>query len=226
MATVELLVYSGRPNPHIVLDDAGQAELTRRLAALPVLDRAFEADDRLGYQGLRIAWPSSAAAREVHVSRGHVQVREGSERLRTLSDTRRDLERWLLAVLGTQLPASDRALVAAIVTELDETHAMADTHDPARLVGTWTKTTTAACADVYPATVAFAPGTYRGTRGPAQGMVWWDAGIYRLDDAHTLVVGTATDELVSYRITVDADRFEVVDSSGCHVTYQRAARTP
>lgn len=103
---------------------------------------------------------------------------------------------------------------------------MADTHDAARLVGAWTKTTDAACADQYPATVAFAAGTYRGSRGPAQGMVTWDAGIYRLDDAQTLVVGTATDELVSYRITVDGDRFAFVDSSGCRVTYQRTARIP
>ena len=59
------------------------------------------------------------------------------------------------------------------------------------MVGTWTKATTAACADKYPATLTFSTGTYRGMRGPEQGMVWWDAGIYRLEGENTLVVGTA-----------------------------------
>ncbi|MET0163798.1 MAG: hypothetical protein ABW318_02185 [Vicinamibacterales bacterium] len=90
------------------------------------------------------------------------------------------------------------------------------------MVGTWTKTTTAACADKYPATITFATGTYRGTRGPGQGMVWWDAGIYRLEDTSTLVVGTATDELVTYQIALHAERCEVTDSEGCLVTYRRA----
>lgn len=89
------------------------------------------------------------------------------------------------------------------------------------MVGTWIKATTAACADKYPAKLTFSTGTYRGTRGPGQGMVWWDAGIYRLED-NRLVVGTATDELVTYRIALQPERFEVVDSEGCVVTYQRA----
>jgi hypothetical protein len=94
------------------------------------------------------------------------------------------------------------------------------------VVGTWTKTTTAACADKYPATLTFSTGTYRGKRGPAQGMVWWDAGIYRLEEPGTLVVGTATDELVTYQIVLQADHFDVTDSEGCRVTYRRETRTP
>jgi hypothetical protein len=102
-------------------------------------------------------------------------------------------------------------------------HMMADTPEQGlSIVGTWTKTTTAACADKYPARLTFSTGTYRGTRGPGQGMVWWDAGIYRLKDDNTLVVGTATDELVTYMIVLQADRFEVTDAEGCVVTYQRA----
>jgi hypothetical protein len=99
---------------------------------------------------------------------------------------------------------------------------MADTHKQTpSMVGTWTKATTAVCAEKYPATLTFSTGTYRGTRGPVQGMVWWDAGIYRLEDTKTLVVGTATDELVTYQIALQADRFEVADSEGCVVTYLR-----
>ena len=101
------------------------------------------------------------------------------------------------------------------------------THDQTRgMVGTWSKATTDACADKYPATMTFSTGTYRGARGPDQGFVSWDAGIYRLEDAHTLVVGTATDEIVKYRITLQADRFEFTDADGCRVTYRRDTRTP
>ena len=104
---------------------------------------------------------------------------------------------------------------------------MADSQEQSRnMVGTWTKATTAACADKYPATLTFSTGTYRGARGPGQGMVWWDAGIYRLEDPGTLVVGTATDELVTYQIVLQADHFEVTDSEGCRVTYRRGTRTP
>lgn len=98
---------------------------------------------------------------------------------------------------------------------------MADKHEQS-MVGTWTKTTAAACADKYPATVTFSTGTYRGTRGAGQGMVWWDAGIYRLEKPDTLVVGTATDELVTYHISLQADRFEFTDPDNCLVTYRRA----
>jgi hypothetical protein len=98
---------------------------------------------------------------------------------------------------------------------------MADKHEQS-MVGTWSKATASACADKYPATLTFSTGTYRGTRGEGQGMVWWDAGIYRLEDSNTLVVGTATDELVTYHISLQTDRFEFTDSDDCLVTYRRA----
>jgi hypothetical protein len=104
---------------------------------------------------------------------------------------------------------------------------MPDAHAPSPdLIGTWIKVTTDPCADKYPATLTFSTGTYRGARGPGQGMVWWDAGIYRLENPRTLVVGTATDELVTYRIDVQTDRFDVTDADGCHVTYTRDSRAP
>src|SRR5260370_10265478 len=100
---------------------------------------------------------------------------------------------------------------------------MADTDKQLpNLVGTWTKVTRTACADKYPATLTFSTGTYRGARGPAQGMVWWDAGIYRLEDTKTLVISTATDELVSYQFAIHDNGFDVTDLEGCRVTYRRA----
>jgi hypothetical protein len=98
---------------------------------------------------------------------------------------------------------------------------VADPIDSARLTGEWTKVTTAPCAAKYPATIAFAASTYRGARGPSQGMVWWDAGIYRLEAPQTLVLSVATDELVRYPIVVRDDEFEFTDSEGCKVIYHR-----
>lgn len=95
------------------------------------------------------------------------------------------------------------------------------TAQSAPLMGRWRKVTTDPCAAAYPATLSFAAGTYRGERAPEQGMIQWDAGIYRLEGPRKLVVGTATDELVSYDIVIHADRFEFTDAAGCRTTYRR-----
>lgn len=92
---------------------------------------------------------------------------------------------------------------------------------PPGLVGSWKKTTESPCAEKYPATITFSTGTYRGTRGPGQGMIWWDAGIYRLESPNALVLSVATDELVTYRIEMHGDDFDVTDREGCRFTYQR-----
>jgi hypothetical protein len=94
---------------------------------------------------------------------------------------------------------------------------------PANLLGTWHKVTTSPCADKYPATITFSTGTYRGARSPSQGMVWWDAGIYRLEGPQRLVLSVATDELVTYEITVRGDQLEVTDAEGCRFAYRRAS---
>lgn len=92
---------------------------------------------------------------------------------------------------------------------------------PQVLVGTWKKVGAPSCADKYPETISFQTGTYRGTRGAGQGMIWWDAGIYRIEGSNTLVVGTATDELIRYEVTLQGDRLEVADAEGCRFAYQR-----
>jgi hypothetical protein len=91
----------------------------------------------------------------------------------------------------------------------------------APLVGAWRKVSAPSCAEKYPDTVTFSTGTYRGTRGAGQGMVWWDAGIYRLENPDTLVLGVATDELITYRIELEGDQLNVTDPDGCRFTYQR-----
>ena len=96
----------------------------------------------------------------------------------------------------------------------------------ATLEGAWSKVSTDACADKYPAAITFAASTYRGTRSPTQGMIWWDAGIYRLEGPRTLLLAVATDELVRYELTLQTDEFEVTDAEGCRVTYRRASPKP
>ena len=96
--------------------------------------------------------------------------------------------------------------------------------DAEALVGRWVRESTDGCAERYPAEVTFNPGTtYLGVRGADQGMVVWDAGIYRLeDDGRTLVMSTSSDELVSYPVRFEGDAMSVVDADGCAVTYRRA----
>ncbi len=89
------------------------------------------------------------------------------------------------------------------------------------LVGEWAKSSGSPCADKYPDSLTFAGGTYRGARGPTQGFVCWDAGSYRLEDGPTLMLTTATDELVRYRVELTADGLTVTDPDGCVFAYRR-----
>src|SRR4029077_7051468 len=103
---------------------------------------------------------------------------------------------------------------------------MTDPTSPAKgqnLAGTWRKITTSACATKYPETIRFDVSTYRGMRGEGQGVVWWDAGIYRLEDEGTLVLSTASDELVTYRLKRSGDTLDLVDPDDCSFSYRREA---
>jgi hypothetical protein len=94
------------------------------------------------------------------------------------------------------------------------------------LVGAWAKSSESPCADRYPDSLTFAVGTYRGARGGTQGFVCWDAGSYRLEDGDTLVLTTATDELVRYRVVLTADELTVADPDGCVFAYRRLIGAP
>lgn len=227
---VELLAYSGRPNPQAEVEAALEPELVRRLNVLAPLGHTFRTSDVPGYRGARVLLTSSSFLQEVEVCSGAVRVHEPGGRIRDLVDADRAFERWLLTRLETRLATAHQPLVQEILRQLSgathhvagDENKMADTSNRSQsIVGTWTKTTTEPCADKYPATITFSTGTYRGTRGPGQGMVWWDAGIYRIEAPKTLVVGTATDELVTYQLDLRGDRFEVTDAEGCRVAYRR-----
>jgi hypothetical protein len=89
------------------------------------------------------------------------------------------------------------------------------------LQGQWRKITQDPKVDKYPAGLSFSLATYRGTRAINQGMIWWDAGIYRVVDERTLVLSTATDEMVEYQISYDKTRLLVSDTDGNTVEYER-----
>ena len=98
-----------------------------------------------------------------------------------------------------------------------------ETSPPAALVGDWRKVAGDPGTDIYPEHLHFAEGTYLGRRGDAQqGFMWWDAGIYRLEDAHQLVLSAANDELVRYDVQLDADQLQIVDPDGRSFIYRRA----
>jgi hypothetical protein len=94
------------------------------------------------------------------------------------------------------------------------------------LQGHWRKVSTDASPDRYPAEVTFEEARYSGSRGENQGMIWWDAGIYRLDDPRTLVLSTASDELVSYDVVLDDRRLVVTDADGSEVVFERTDAPP
>ena len=93
------------------------------------------------------------------------------------------------------------------------------------LRGRWQRPTPDEAGDQYPVEVTFSEGTFRGTRAETQGMILWDAGIYRLEDDHTLTVSTSSDELVTYPITVDEATLTVVTPDG-DVTYEKVVEPP
>jgi hypothetical protein len=103
-------------------------------------------------------------------------------------------------------------------------------HDPTTgqpdLIGRWRKQPGDPCADRYPEEISFSEARYLGTRGADQGMIWWDVGIYRLDDPTTLTISTATDEMVTCAIELRGDRVTITDPDGCRFVYERIEEPP
>jgi hypothetical protein len=94
------------------------------------------------------------------------------------------------------------------------------------VAGRWAKARSEPCADLYPDVVEFFEGTFLATKGPAQGFLRWDAGIYHRLAPDRLRIQTATDELVTYPCTVTADELTVLDPEGCRLHYRRLPAAP
>ena len=93
------------------------------------------------------------------------------------------------------------------------------------LIGRWLRLTSDEVAQRYPVEITFAEATYRGTRAETQGFILWDAGTYRLVDDHTLILSTASDELVTYPVVLDGPSLLVRTADG-DVTFERAEPPP
>jgi hypothetical protein len=91
---VELLVYSGRPNPSFELTAAEVDDLVRQLAALPPGAPGVEAPG-LGYRGLTVTLTGGGLDR-MTVYGGAVRL-ETADGVDTRLDTT-DVENWLLAL--------------------------------------------------------------------------------------------------------------------------------
>jgi hypothetical protein len=95
-ATVEVDLYSGRPNPAWTLTPEEVARLVERIDALAPAEEV-EPPGRLGYRGLRFRL--LAGGREVASGEsfdGHLRF-QGSAGPRHLADPGREVEQWLLA---------------------------------------------------------------------------------------------------------------------------------
>ena len=57
-------------------------------------------------------------------------------------------------------------------------------------------------------------------------MIWWDAGIYRVDDPTTLVLSTATDEMVTYAMRRRGKRLKIEVPDKGTVVYERIEDPP
>jgi len=103
---VKAYLYSGRPDPAWPLDEAQRGELARRLAFLPAAAALAAPPPGLGYRGLYVAPIADVlnGATSVHVAHGHVHVARADGSLELL-DEGRALERWLVGLARTQLPA-------------------------------------------------------------------------------------------------------------------------
>jgi hypothetical protein len=83
------------------------------------------------------------------------------------------------------------------------------------------KTTTASCADQYPAELEFSAATYRGRKGPGQRFIWWDAGGYEVVGDGQVKIDVATDQQVLYGFSLVGDVLTFTDERRCRFDYQR-----
>ena len=95
--------------------------------------------------------------------------------------------------------------------------------DAESVVGQWAKVRTSGCEQQYPDVIEFFEGTYLGKKGPGQGFLVWDAGIYKRLAPDRIRIQIATDELVAYQCSVSADLLTVLDPDGCCLEYRRMA---
>lgn len=112
-ATVELDLYSGRPNPSWPLSQADMRELAAILRGLPPA-RDQAPPDSLGYRGFVILGDGAALAGHDRLVVYRDLIFAGQDGAAVvLSDPGRSVERWLLARLGAELDPDLRRMIEA-----------------------------------------------------------------------------------------------------------------
>jgi hypothetical protein len=109
-AVITLSVFSGRPNPHWIIDDAAEAELRERIYRRPTLVSAAPPSQfGLGYRGLEIRFENSAEP--IWIYGGVIDTQKGSP---NVLDNGREIERFLI----NTMPAPDRGAELAMNREV------------------------------------------------------------------------------------------------------------
>jgi len=116
--SVTLEAFSGRPDPTWLLTPAMTAELLQRLRALQAADDEPKSSDRLGYRGIRAELCEDEVNTTVLVvSHGHATLERQGQRAH-YSDSRRELESWLVRTGASHLSAD---LVGYVMKEIETT---------------------------------------------------------------------------------------------------------
>lgn len=105
--TVEVALYSGRPNPVFALSPGEAAELERRIGALPTAADGPPVEDGLGYGGLRVT-ADDGGFRQVVIANGVVEIRDRAGVASRRADPGQALERWLIAAGAPHLSPDQR----------------------------------------------------------------------------------------------------------------------
>src|SRR5258708_19831812 len=107
-AIVTLNIFSGRPNPQWILDDAATTELRERITFRPIVTAAAPPGSvrGLGYRGLEVRFDNSGEA--IHIHGGVVGTQTASP---NPVDTDRGIEKFPLRTIPPPAPAPSLALL-------------------------------------------------------------------------------------------------------------------
>jgi hypothetical protein len=98
--TIELDIFSGRPNPSWVLEDEDRKKLLKLLSADRSAKDGANDSSELGYRGFFVRITSELGKQEIHVGNGSIEIGR-----RFYHDAERMLERFIIASMPKDLKA-------------------------------------------------------------------------------------------------------------------------
>jgi hypothetical protein len=114
-ATVELDVFSGRPNPQWSLSESALASLMQEVALLDTASQSVSLPQNLGYRGLRVVASSDNAPDwQLFIGGGHAFLKDRNGIVVRVDDRRRIERRILLSGEGVV----DDGLLQDILTSI------------------------------------------------------------------------------------------------------------